>query len=207
MAATDAQHAELVEKIQQLNLLRESNATLRADSEAHAKRSRELDAKLKGILLELDPLRERARTMRAELDARNEHVLRLEEENRRWQERNSQLLTKVCLLISFPAVRFRRVLTCALQYDRVDPTEFQSLKDEVETLKAEKSAWEAEQATHTSHSTEQQEKVIIALSSLAAETYVGDCIDRRFGEDEQGAEGCDHQEQSDLPATDERSGI
>ena len=38
MAATDAQHAELVEKIQQLNLLRESNATLRADSEAHAKR-------------------------------------------------------------------------------------------------------------------------------------------------------------------------
>ncbi|KAF8499753.1 hypothetical protein F5888DRAFT_1888734, partial [Russula emetica] len=27
----------------------------------------------------------------------NEHVARLEEENRRWQERNSQLLTKVCL--------------------------------------------------------------------------------------------------------------
>ena len=104
MAATDAQHAELVEKIQQLNLLRESNATLRADSDAHAKRSRELDAKLKGIIQELDPLRERARTMRAELDARNEHVARLEEENRRWQERNSQLLSKArlfsCLAIS-----------------------------------------------------------------------------------------------------------
>lgn len=99
MAATDAQHAELVEKIQQLNLLRESNATLRADSEAHSKRSRELDAKLKNILQELDPLRERARTMRAELDARNEQVVRLEEENRRWQERNSQLLTKVRLFI------------------------------------------------------------------------------------------------------------
>ena len=106
MAATDAQHAELVEKIQQLNLLRESNATLRADSEAHAKRSRELDTKLKSVLQELDPLRERARTMQGELEARKEHVTRLEEENRRWQERNSQLLTKVCF-VHF-ALRCRR---------------------------------------------------------------------------------------------------
>ena len=105
MAATDAQHAELVEKIQQLNLLRESNVTLRADSDAHAKRSRGLDAKLKGLLQELDPLRERASTMRAELDARNEHVARLEEENRRWQERNSQLLTKVRLFYISPFTR------------------------------------------------------------------------------------------------------
>lgn len=98
MAATDAQHAELVEKIQQLNLLRESNATLRADSEAHAKRSRELDIKLKSVLQELDPLRERARTLQGELEARKEHVTRLEEENRRWQERNSQLLSKVTFI-------------------------------------------------------------------------------------------------------------
>jgi hypothetical protein len=59
-------------------------------------------------------------------------------------------------------VLFLRVLTHALQYDRVDPTEFQSLKDEIESFKGEKSAWETERAMHTSHSTEQQEKVIIA---------------------------------------------
>lgn len=138
VAATDAQHAELVEKIQQLNLLRESNATLRADSEAHAKRSRELDIRLKNVLQELDPLRERARTMQAELDARNEHVTRLEEENRRWQERNNQLLTK---------------------YDRVDPTEFQSLKDELENLRAEKSALESQQTTQAEGLTQLQEKI------------------------------------------------
>jgi nucleoprotein TPR len=166
VAATDTQHAELVEKIQQLNLLRESNATLRADSEAHAKRSRELDVKLKGLIQELDPLREGSRTMRAELDARNEHVARLEEENRRWQERNSQLLTKVGFLSVSPAVKYIRVLTHASQYDRVDPAEFQSLKDEIENLKAEKSAWETERATHSSNSTEQQEKVIIPMFSL-----------------------------------------
>ncbi|KAH9955059.1 TPR/MLP1/MLP2-like protein-domain-containing protein [Russula dissimulans] len=126
-AGTDAQHAELVEKIQQLNLLRESNATLRADSEAHANRWRELDVRLKALIQELDPLREGAPTMQAELDAPKEHIGRLEEENRRWQERNNQSLIK---------------------YDRVDPTEFQSLKDEVESLRAEKLTREAQQATH-----------------------------------------------------------
>jgi nucleoprotein TPR len=117
---------------------------------------------LKGIIEELDPIRERACTMRAELDARNEHVARLEEENRRWQERNSQLLTKVRLFMSCLLYYFLRALTHPLQYDRVDPTEFQSLKYEVESLKGEKSAWETERATHTSQSTKQQEKVIIA---------------------------------------------
>ncbi|KAN0111890.1 hypothetical protein V8E52_008096 [Russula decolorans] len=52
--------------------------------------------------------------MRAELDARNERVAQLEYENRRWQERNGQLLTK---------------------HDHVHPTEFQSLNDEIESLK------------------------------------------------------------------------
>jgi hypothetical protein len=61
-------------------------------------------------------------------------------------------------------VLFLHVLTHALQFDRVypTPTEFQSLKHEIESLKGEKLAWEAEQATHTSHSTKRQEKVIIA---------------------------------------------
>jgi hypothetical protein len=59
-------------------------------------------------------------------------------------------------------VLFLHVLTHALQYDRVYPTEFQLLKHEIESFKGEKLAWEAEQAMHTSHSTERQEKVIIA---------------------------------------------
>ena len=78
------------------------------------------------------------------------------------------------------------------QYDRVDPTELRSLKDEIKNLKAEKLAWETERATHSSNSTEQQEKVIVATFSFAVETHEEDCIDRRFGEDEQSAERCHH---------------
>jgi hypothetical protein len=89
-------------------------------------------------------------------------------------------------------VLFLRVLTHALQYDRVDPTEFQSLKDEIEILKREKSAWETERATHL---TEQQEKVISLIEfSFVLETYVENYIDCCYGEGEQAAEGYDHRE-------------
>ncbi|KAF8260027.1 hypothetical protein EI94DRAFT_1812273 [Lactarius quietus] len=81
VAETDAQHTELVEKIQKLNLLHESNTTLQADSEAHAKQSCELNGKLKVVLHKLNPLCD-------------EHTTQLEENNCRWQEHNNQLLTK-----------------------------------------------------------------------------------------------------------------
>ena len=55
----------------------------------------------------------------------------------------------VYLLVTV-VVLFLHVLTHALQYDHVDPTEFQSLKDKIESSKGEKSAWETERVTHTS---------------------------------------------------------
>ncbi|KAJ6584124.1 hypothetical protein DFH09DRAFT_1434376 [Mycena vulgaris] len=115
-AASATQHAELVERINQLNILRESNATLRTDCENHLKRSRELEAKLRQLSSQLNPAKEQARVAQAELEARNGQMARLEEENRKWQERNTQLLSK---------------------YDRIDPAEVQSLKDEIEQLKTQ----------------------------------------------------------------------
>jgi nucleoprotein TPR len=84
-----------VERINQLNILRESNATLRSDCEKYAKRARELDAKLKHLSAELEPTKEQARVAQAELEARDVQLKRLEAESHRWQERNAQLLSKV----------------------------------------------------------------------------------------------------------------
>lgn len=96
-----------MERIQQLNLLRESNATLRADCDRYKKRSRELDSQLKQLSTELEPAKEQARIAQAELEARDVQVKRLEDENRRWQERNTQLLSKVSFISSkrFPLPR------------------------------------------------------------------------------------------------------
>lgn len=96
-SASAAQHDELVERINQLNILRESNATLRAEYESASKRSRDLDAKLKQLSLELDPAKEQAKSAQAELEATKMQMQRLEQESRRWQDRNSQLLSKVGL--------------------------------------------------------------------------------------------------------------
>lgn len=79
-----------------MNILRESNATLRADGEARAKRIKELETKLDLLGNQLEPAKEEARVTKAELQARDTQIKRLEEENRRWQGRNQQLLTKVC---------------------------------------------------------------------------------------------------------------
>ncbi|OBZ68761.1 Nucleoprotein TPR [Grifola frondosa] len=116
-ATSDAQHADLIERINQLTILRESNATLRADCEAHAKRARDLDTKFRQVSAELDPTKEQLRVAQAELESKDQQVERLENETRRWQERNSQLLTK---------------------YDRIDPAEVQSLQEEIEQLKTAK---------------------------------------------------------------------
>ncbi|KAJ3731245.1 hypothetical protein DFJ43DRAFT_435652 [Lentinula guzmanii] len=120
-AASGAKHEELLERINQLNILRESNTTLRADGEARAKRVKELETKLELLSKQLEPAKEEARVAQAELQARDTQIKRLEEENRRWQGRNQQLLSK---------------------YDRVDPSEMQALKDEIERLKTEKSSSE-----------------------------------------------------------------
>lgn len=94
--ASAAQHAELVERINQLNILRESNATLRAESESANKKARDLESKLKRLSAELEPAKEQARSAQAELEATKVQMQRLEQESRRWQERNTQLLSKVC---------------------------------------------------------------------------------------------------------------
>lgn len=96
----------MLERINQFNILRESNTTLRADCETYSKRSRELDVKLKALSAELEPAKEQARVARAELQARDAQITLLESESKRWQERNAQLLSKV-------RIPYRRGFSCA----------------------------------------------------------------------------------------------
>ncbi|KAI0338862.1 hypothetical protein BDW22DRAFT_1362157 [Trametopsis cervina] len=144
-AASEAQHSELMERINQLTLLRESNATLRADCESHAKRARALDTQLQQVLSELEPTREQLRVARAELEASMQQVTRLEQESRGWQERNKQLLTK---------------------YDRIDPAEVQALKDQIEQLTAAKAELEAANANAQSTDADKISKLEENLQKL-----------------------------------------
>ncbi|KAG8987496.1 hypothetical protein FRB90_003320, partial [Tulasnella sp. 427] len=122
-AHTATQHAELVEKINQLNILRESNATLRAESEANGRRVLQLEQQLQKALGEVDPLKAEVATCRAELAAREDHLKVLEAETERWRARNVQLLT---------------------QYKQVDPEELRVAKEESQTAKGQLDTLRAE---------------------------------------------------------------
>lgn len=146
-AASAAQHAELLERINQLNILRESNATLRGDCQSYSKKARELEAKLKQLSQELEPAKEQARISQAELEASKAQLSRLEDESRKWQERNSQLLSK---------------------YDRIDPAEVQSLKDEIEALNAQKAEIERQKVELQQADSDRQAVVESHTAKIAA---------------------------------------
>ncbi|KZV68448.1 hypothetical protein PENSPDRAFT_735917 [Peniophora sp. CONT] len=115
-AGSEDVHKELVEKIGQMSVLRESNATLRADREAGIRRVKELEGRVEEMSKEIEPLREEVRGLKAEVEAKGGHVRRLEEESARWQARNSQLLAK---------------------YERIDPAELQAVRDELTKAQSE----------------------------------------------------------------------
>ncbi|KAG8925621.1 hypothetical protein FRC02_009537 [Tulasnella sp. 418] len=121
--ASANQHAELMDKINQLNILRESNATLRAESEAQSKRASQLEGQLQMAMAELDPLKDQVRDLKAELETREQHVHVLEEESDRWKKRNTQLLS---------------------QYKQVDPEDLRLAKEELENVRSEKVKIEAD---------------------------------------------------------------
>ena len=96
---SEAQHSQLAEKINQVAILRESNTTLRSDCDAYSKRVRQLEADLRKVTDELEPVKEQLRVAQAEVEAKDQQIKALESESLRWQERNTQLLTKVGSLV------------------------------------------------------------------------------------------------------------
>jgi nucleoprotein TPR len=70
---------------------------LRAESESHAKKARDLETKLEKLSKELEPAKQQARLAQAELEAARGQLQRLEQESHGWQERNKQLLSKASL--------------------------------------------------------------------------------------------------------------
>lgn len=107
---------ELMEKINQLNILRESNVTLREENEKNMKKAGSLEVKLKEVERTTEPLKEEVRTLQAELEAKASEIKTLEEDCARWRTRSQQILAK---------------------YERIDPVEHQKLKEDTQALRAE----------------------------------------------------------------------
>ncbi|KAJ3025016.1 UNVERIFIED_CONTAM: hypothetical protein HDU68_007564 [Siphonaria sp. JEL0065] len=106
-------HTELLSKIDRVNLLTESNSTLRTQNTTLSHQIRALETRIKVKDSEVGPLRDQHASMQTQIDTLTTRIHTLEEENGRLVNRASQILGK---------------------YSRVDPVEHQALKDQVSAL-------------------------------------------------------------------------
>lgn len=109
------EHASLSSEVEQLNLLRESNVTLRNELQSNINRIKNLEAQLVEYSNKFEPLESEVSRLNAELQSKLQQVSLITEEKDRWKQRSQNILTK---------------------YDRIDPQEYSELKVEVESLKS-----------------------------------------------------------------------
>jgi nucleoprotein TPR len=111
------EHKELMDKISELNILRESNSALRFDGEKKGKKVIELSAKIEELVAKIEPLEMVRRELEAEKEVKDAQMKLLNEDNERWKTRTQQILQK---------------------YDRVDPAELEELKQKASALETER---------------------------------------------------------------------
>jgi nucleoprotein TPR len=118
-----ANHNKLLTTINELNLYRESNNSLRIQARSAQD---QLSAKIKEaeeLVTKIEPIQTRLREVEQDLEAKEGEVKLLQEDRDRWQKRTQDIMQK---------------------YDRVDPAELEALKTQITTLQAEKESLLAE---------------------------------------------------------------
>jgi nucleoprotein TPR len=112
-------HGKLLESINQLNLFRESNASLRNEARQAQTQLAERTTEAETLSAQLEPLRARIGEIENAVETKDGEIKLLQEDRDRWQKRNQDILQR---------------------YDRVDPAELEGLKNQVETLTQERNA-------------------------------------------------------------------
>ncbi|XP_055944081.1 nucleoprotein TPR-like isoform X2 [Argiope bruennichi] len=116
-AASEAQHADLLKKIEMMNLLSESNNLLRMEKESISDAKAKLEIELQELTEKFQPLSEKEKEMTQQIDmlSAENNALRLEVKS--WQSRTNQLLE---------------------QSHRIGPQEYKNLIRDMEELKNQK---------------------------------------------------------------------
>ncbi|CAI7572013.1 unnamed protein product [Penicillium glandicola] len=110
-------HNKLLETINELNVFRESNATLRNQlKQTEAVRDQKV-ARENELALEIEPLKTKIHELESQCEAKDGEMQLLQADRDRYQQRVQNILQK---------------------YDRVDPTEMQELKEKLTSLENEK---------------------------------------------------------------------
>jgi nucleoprotein TPR len=112
-------HTQLMQTINELNLNRESNVTLRNQYESAQKQLNQKIKEVENLILQLEPIQTRVREVEHELESKDGELKLLQEDRDHWQKRTQDIIQK---------------------YDRIDPAELEGFKTHIINLEAERDA-------------------------------------------------------------------
>jgi nucleoprotein TPR len=117
-------HKDLMDKLNELNLFRESSITLRNEARQAQSQLAEKTKEVEELLKAIQPLESRVRELESTKEMQDGEIQLLQEDRDRWQKRNQEILSK---------------------YDRIDPAEMEQLKESLGILRAERDSLAADQ--------------------------------------------------------------
>lgn len=115
--ASAVSHNKLMQTINELNLFRESSATLRHEARQAQAQVGEKTKEIENLSAQLEPLQARIREVENELETKEGEMKLLQDDRDRWRDRTQNIISK---------------------YDRVDPAEMESLKTQITDLRTER---------------------------------------------------------------------
>lgn len=113
---TSITHKDLMEKLNELNLYRESSTTLRNELRQTQSQLVEKSEIVENLLEKIQPLETRIRELEHVKESLEGEIRLLQEDRDRWQKRTQDIISK---------------------YDRIDPVEMEQLRETIESLRVE----------------------------------------------------------------------
>lgn len=98
----------LQDQANDINILRESNSTLRQQSNFYSSKTKELEGQIETLRTKIEPLEGKLREQQAEIDAKESQIKLVQKEADDWKTRTQNILHK---------------------YERIDPKAFEDLKE------------------------------------------------------------------------------
>lgn len=114
---SNVEHRKLVESLEQLQLMRESNTTLRAELKQSQQALSEKTQQVEELNDRIPPLQARVDELEHLLELRQGEMELLQRDRDSWQQRTQHILTK---------------------YDRADPAELEALREKISSLESER---------------------------------------------------------------------
>ncbi|KTW25953.1 hypothetical protein T552_03228 [Pneumocystis carinii B80] len=113
-----SQYQDLMSKVNELNILRESNTVLRTENKINVEKLKEHEKSIQNLTSQIQPLEDQLRMLQAEQEVKESQLKLIQEDNERWKNRVQQILQK---------------------HGQTDPDELKNLKDKFVLLETENS--------------------------------------------------------------------